>query len=88
MLAVGGIVTGLFSFTEVPATLLVCPPGVKNVALTMLNNIHYGRNDEIVAMSLYLMLLVAVVITAVQCGWSWAARSGSGLAASTPEHPQ
>jgi ABC-type spermidine/putrescine transport system permease subunit II len=49
---------GVLSFTEVAATQLVRPPGVGNLAITLLNAIHFGRNDEVVAMCLYVMLLV------------------------------
>jgi ABC-type Fe3+ transport system permease subunit len=61
-LVTGAMIVGLLSLTEVAATHLVRPAGLESVALTLLNQIHYGRNDEIVAMSLYLAAFVGVVV--------------------------
>jgi ABC-type Fe3+ transport system permease subunit len=63
-LGAGGLIAGLLALTEVAATHLVAPAGVSSVALTLFNDIHYGRNDAIVGMSLYLMALVAVIVLA------------------------
>jgi ABC-type Fe3+ transport system permease subunit len=58
---------GVLALTEVPATYLVRPAGVESVAMTLFNEIHHGRNDVIVAMSLYVMVAVGVVVTVAQC---------------------
>jgi iron(III) transport system permease protein len=59
-------IVALLSLTEVPASQLVRPAGVESVALALFNHIHYGRNAEIVAMSLYLMAFVALAVAAIQ----------------------
>ncbi|MGD8450615.1 MAG: hypothetical protein PVJ57_02255 [Phycisphaerae bacterium] len=65
MLVTCGLIVGVLSLTEVPASQLVRPAGVESVAVTVFNEIHNGRNDEIIAMSLYMMVGVAVVVTVV-----------------------
>jgi iron(III) transport system permease protein len=58
-------IVALLSLTEVPASQLVRPAGVESVALALFNHIHYGRNAEIVAMSLYVMAFIALVVAAI-----------------------
>lgn len=62
LLLSAGMIVGLLSFTEVAATQLVRPPNVDSVAITLLNAIHYGRDDQIIAMCLYLMVFVAIIV--------------------------
>jgi iron(III) transport system permease protein len=62
-LAAAGVAVAVLSLTEIPATLLVQPRWFHCVAITLLNQIHYGRNDEIIAMSLYVGLVVAAVVS-------------------------
>lgn len=50
-----GAAVGLLGFTEVAATSLVQPAGVGSMALTLLNQIHFGRNDEVIAACLVVM---------------------------------
>ncbi|MFO0837920.1 MAG: hypothetical protein U1D55_05290 [Phycisphaerae bacterium] len=52
-------IAGVLSLTEVAASQLVRAPGVGSVALTLLNQIHFGRNDEIIAMSLQVFVVTA-----------------------------
>jgi ABC-type Fe3+ transport system permease subunit len=66
--AAGGLAVGLLAFTEVAATQLVKPAGVKSMATTMLNQIHFGRSDETLAMSLAMMLLAALFAGAAMLG--------------------
>ena len=66
ILCSAGLIVGLLSLTEVPASHMVCPAGIESVALRLFNHIHYGRNDEIIAMSLYLMAFVAIVVLGVR----------------------
>lgn len=54
----------VLSLTEIPASVLVRPAGVGSVAVTLLNQIHFGRNSEIVSMCLYLGFAIAAVIVA------------------------
>jgi len=65
-LLIAAATAGLLALTEVPASHLVCPAGVRSVALRLFNDIHYGRNDEIVAMALYLMLFLAAVVAGIR----------------------
>ena len=58
----GVIVVGLLSLTEVAASKLVQPPGTQSLALTLLNEIHGGRRDEVIALCLQLMVFVGLVI--------------------------
>lgn len=62
----GGLAVALLAFTEVAATQMVRPPGVASLSITLLNAIHYGRNDDVVAMCFYLMGFVGVVVAAAQ----------------------
>ncbi|MGE0481347.1 MAG: hypothetical protein AB7Q17_12835 [Phycisphaerae bacterium] len=58
-LALGGAaLVGLLGFTEVAATQLVRAPGVGSVALTLLNAIHFGRDDVVIAASLVVFAAV------------------------------
>jgi ABC-type spermidine/putrescine transport system permease subunit II len=50
----------LLAFGEVAATQLVRPPGVGNLAMTLLNAIHFGRDDEVIAMTLCAVGFVGV----------------------------
>ena len=59
-------VMGVLSFTEVAATQLVTPPEVRNLAVTLLNKVHFGRQDEVIAMSLYLLALVGLIALALR----------------------
>lgn len=60
-LASTSLLAALLAMTEVGATALVQPPGVPSLSQTMLNMIHYGRNDAIVATAMYLMAAAAIV---------------------------
>jgi ABC-type Fe3+ transport system permease subunit len=60
--AAAGMLVGLLALGEVAASQLVVPPQVHSLAVTMLNMIHYGRQDEVVAMTLYLMAFVAAAV--------------------------
>lgn len=52
-LALGGAaLVGMLGFTEVAATQLVRAAGVGSVALTLLNAIHFGRDDVVIAAAL------------------------------------
>jgi ABC-type Fe3+ transport system permease subunit len=55
------VMVGLLALSEVAATVLVNPPAMPNLALTLLNHIHFARNDEVIALCLSLMVLVALL---------------------------
>lgn len=56
-----GVVAAL-SLTEVAASQLVAPPGVGNLARTLLNAIHFGRNDDVIALALTVVAVLFVVV--------------------------
>lgn len=53
------LVVGLLALTEVAASTLVNPPGVPSLALTLLNHVHFGRNDDVIALSLTVFAVLA-----------------------------
>ena len=55
------VAVAVLSLTEIAASLLVCPAGTKSLSITLLNMIHFGRNDEVIAMVLYLMGFVGLL---------------------------
>lgn len=55
------LMVSLLTLGEVAAVQLVQPAGVGSVAMTLLNQIHFGRNDEIIAMCLHVGAVVGVV---------------------------
>lgn len=60
-LALGATLAGVLSLTEIAAAQMVTPPGVKSLAVTLLNQIHFGRSDSVIAMCLYTLALVGVL---------------------------
>lgn len=67
LLAAAGLMFVL-SLTEVSASQMVTPPGVDNLAVTLLNMIHFGRDDDVVATVLWLLAGVAVLAAGLQVG--------------------
>lgn len=65
VVAAAALIVFLLSMGEVAASQLVAPAGVGNVAVTLLNQIHFGRNDDTIAMCLHQALLVGAVAMAV-----------------------
>lgn len=54
----------MLSVTEVGAVQLIAPPGVGSLARTLLNEIHFGRNDEVIALLLSVQAAAALVAVA------------------------
>jgi ABC-type Fe3+ transport system permease subunit len=48
----GTVIVALLSLGEVAASQLVRAPNVDSLAITLLNMIHFGRNDQIIALGL------------------------------------
>ena len=71
------LATGLLSLTEIAATQMVQPKGMPSLSVTLLNKIHFGRDDEVIAMALYLMLSVGVVVALL--GWIAKRRQGAAI---------
>lgn len=62
----GATIAGMLSTTDIAATQLVIPAGVESLAATLLNHIHFGRNEVVVALSLCVMAVIAAVVAAMQ----------------------
>ncbi|MFN0135391.1 MAG: hypothetical protein ACKVS9_04650 [Phycisphaerae bacterium] len=59
---VGGLlIAGFLSLGEVSASQMVAPPGSRSIAITLLNAIHFGRDDQVIAMCLYIFAAAAIV---------------------------
>ncbi|MCH7873374.1 MAG: hypothetical protein IID33_16885 [Planctomycetes bacterium] len=71
------LATALLSLTEIAATLMVQPPEVPSLAGTLLNRIHFGRDDEVIAMALYVMTCVGAAVALL--GWISSKRRGRAL---------
>lgn len=64
MLAAATAAVFLLALTEVAATTFVNPPAAPNLAQSLLNAIHFGRDEEIVATCLCVVMAVGVVCVA------------------------
>jgi DNA-binding beta-propeller fold protein YncE len=72
------ILVMMFSLTEIPATMVLLAPGVPNFTQRLLNQMHYARDQHVIASCLALVaayLAMAVVVVALARLKSW--RSGS-----------
>ncbi|MBX3361089.1 MAG: hypothetical protein KF912_11900 [Phycisphaeraceae bacterium] len=65
ILAASGLATGMLSFTEIEATVVVQPPGTGNLARHILNYLHFARMEEMSAAAAWIVgsgiLLTAVI---------------------------
>lgn len=55
----------MFSFTELPATMVLLPAGLPNFAQRLLNQMHYARDQQVIASCLVLVCLFAALAGAV-----------------------
>ena len=58
----------MISITELPATMILLPAGVPNFAQRLLNQMHYARDDQVIASCLILIVsfvLLALVVFAL-----------------------
>jgi ABC-type Fe3+ transport system permease subunit/DNA-binding beta-propeller fold protein YncE len=51
----------MLTFTELPATMILLPAGLPNFAQRLLNQMHYARDQQVIASCLILMLLFVLV---------------------------
>jgi ABC-type Fe3+ transport system permease subunit len=70
-----GVLVSVLSLTEVAATQMVRPPNVPNLAVTLLNAIHFGRQDQVIAQCLYVVLLVGAACGGLLAWERWRWRS-------------
>lgn len=66
-LAAAGLVVMLLSMFEVVVTHLVGPVGFPSLAMTLLNHMHYGRDDVVIATSL--TACGGGLLATMLCGW-------------------
>lgn len=63
-LLAAGLLVALLSLCEVVVTQMTCPPAYRSISMTILNYMHYGRDDAVIASSITLMV-VGVIVTQV-----------------------
>ena len=64
-----GVVVAMFSLTELPATMLLLPPGLANFTQRLLNQMHYARDQHVIASCLLLAAVylgLAVLVAALR----------------------
>ncbi len=63
----------MLSFTELPATMILLPAGLPNFAQRLLNQMHYARDQQVIASCLVLVLLfvllAAVSVALLRVPW-------------------
>ena len=67
ILVAAGLLVMLLSLFEVVVTQLVGPIGYPSIGLTVLNHMHYGRDDVVIATSL--TVVAAWLAATLGCGW-------------------
>ncbi len=65
-LLAGGVIVAILSLFEVVVSQLIRPVGYPSIALALLNQMHYGRDDLVIITSL--MIVTAGVIVTQLCG--------------------
>ncbi|MCK4294982.1 MAG: 6-bladed beta-propeller, partial [Planctomycetes bacterium] len=59
------ILVVMFSVTELSATMVLLPPGLPNFAQTLLNQMHYARDQQVIASCLVLVFLFLILAAVV-----------------------
>ena len=71
VLAAVGLLMVMFSLTELSATMVLLPPGVPSFAQRLLNQMHYARDEHVIASCLILMgtfaLLTSMLLGTIRC---------------------
>jgi DNA-binding beta-propeller fold protein YncE len=73
----------MLSFTELGATMILLPAGLPNFAQRLLNQMHYARDQQVIASCLVLILLFFVLAGAVVALLRMASMRGSGRVRTT-----
>lgn len=71
----------MLSMTELAATMILLPAGVPNFAQRLLNQMHYAREQEVIASCVILVVTFAVLGLAISRWFRRAAVGGAGTAA-------
>ncbi len=59
------LLVALLGLTELPATMMLLPPGVPNFTLRLLNQMHYARDVHVITACLALVLLYVVAAAGI-----------------------
>ncbi len=66
-----GLLMMMFSLTELSATMVLLPPGVPSFAQRLLNQMHYARDEHVIASCLILLgtftMLTTVLLGTMRC---------------------
>jgi len=68
-LVAGALAIAAFSVAELPATLLVAPPGWGTIGVRIYNYLHYGSSASAAALSFALMAIMALAAWAAARVW-------------------
>ncbi len=72
-----GLACGALSFSEIESSVMIQPPGLPSMARSLLEHLHYLRDQQVAAAAVNLMLAGL----AVAVGAAWLASGGGQLAA-------
>lgn len=61
-LLLASVVAGLFSLSEIAASQMTTPPGWPRLSVTLLNQIHFGRNADVIVLCLTNLVFTGVVL--------------------------
>jgi hypothetical protein len=67
VLVAAGLIVAVLAMFEIVVTHLVSPVGSQGLSLTLLNHMHYGRDDVVIATSL--TACGAGLLLTMLCGW-------------------
>ena len=66
-LAAAGLIVAVLALFEVMITQSLSPPAYPSIGMSILNQMHYGRDDVVITTSL--MVMVAGILLTQVCGW-------------------
>ena len=66
-LAAAGLIVAVLAMFEVVTSQMLSPVQFPAIALSILNQMHYGRDDMVITTSL--MVMVAGILLTQLCGW-------------------
>jgi len=75
-----GVLVAMFSLAEVPATMVLLAPGVPDFTQRLLNQMHYARDQHVIASCLALVavyLVMAVLIVLLARVKTWGSRAAT-----------
>jgi len=76
----GSVATAFFlvfvcCFSELSATLLLVPPGKSTIAVKIYNLMHYGADDVVASLCLFIIILMAIFGLILKTCFSWSAHA-------------